>query len=101
MNPKQLQRLMKEAQRMQEQLQNQMLELKVEAGSGGGMVSVQMDGNKQLLSIKIDPQAVDPEDVDMLQDLIVAAVNEAGRKVDAALNSRVSGMGGDLLGNLG
>jgi DNA-binding YbaB/EbfC family protein len=101
MNPKQLQKLMKEAQRMQEQLQNQMLELKVDAASGGGMVSVQMDGNKQLLSVKIDPQAVDPDDVDMLQDLIVAAVNEAGRKVDAALNSRVSGMGNDLLGNLG
>ncbi len=101
MNPKQLQKLMKEAQRMQEQLQNQMLELKVDAASGGGMVSVQMDGNKQLLSIKIDPQAVDPADVDMLQDLIVAAVNEAGRKVDTALNSRMSGMGGDLLGNLG
>ncbi len=101
MNPKQLQKLMKEAQRMQEQLQNQMLELKVEAASGGGMVSVEMDGNKQLLSIKIDPQAVDPDDVEMLQDLIVAAVNEAGRKVDAALNSRVSGMGSDLLGNLG
>jgi hypothetical protein len=101
MNPKQLQKLMKEAQRMQEQLQNQMLELKVDAASGGGMVSVAMDGNKQLLSIKIDPQAVDPADVEMLQDLIVAAVNEAGRKVDAALNSRVSGMGNDLLGNLG
>jgi len=101
MNPKQLQKLMKEAQRMQEQLQNQMLELKVDAASGGGMVSVEMDGNKQLLSIKIDPQAVDPDDVEMLQDLIVAAVNEAGRKVDAALNSRVSGMGSDLLGNLG
>ncbi len=101
MNPKQLQKLMKEAQRMQEQLQNQMLELKVEAASGGGTVSVQMDGNKQLLSIKIDPQAIDPDDVEMLQDLIVAAVNEAGRKVDAALNSRMSGMGGDLLGNLG
>jgi len=100
MNPKQLQKLMKEAQRMQEQLQNQMLELKVEAASGGGMVSVEMDGNKQVLSIKIDPQAVDPQDVEMLHDLIVAAVNEAGRKVDAALNSRVSGMGGDLLGNL-
>jgi len=101
MNPKQLQKLMKEAQRMQEQLQNQMLELKVDAASGGGMVSVEMDGSKQLLSIKIDPQAVDPEDVEMLQDLIVAAVNEAGRKVDAALNSRVSGIGSDLLGNLG
>ncbi|RPI26729.1 MAG: YbaB/EbfC family nucleoid-associated protein [Acidobacteria bacterium] len=101
MNPKQLQKLMKEAQRMQEQLQNQMLELKVDAASGGGMVSVQMDGNKQLLSIKIDPQAVDPADVEMLQDLIVAAVNEAGRKVDAALNSQVTGIGNDLLGNLG
>ncbi|MFB3905509.1 MAG: YbaB/EbfC family nucleoid-associated protein [Acidobacteriota bacterium] len=100
MNPKQLQKLMKEAQRVQEQLQNQMLELRVDAASGGGMVSVEMDGNKQMLSIKIDPQAIDPADVEMLQDLIVAAVNEAGRKVDAALNSRMSGMGSDLLGNL-
>jgi nucleoid-associated protein EbfC len=101
MNPKQLQKLMKEAQRMQEKMQEQMLELKVDAASGGGMVSVQMDGNKQLLSIRIDPQAVDPDDVEMLQDLIVAAVNEASRKVDAALGAQMTGMGNDLLGNLG
>jgi len=92
---------MKEAQKVQEQLENQMAELKVEAASGGGMVSVQMDGAKRLLSIKIDPQAVDPDDVEMLQDLIVAAVNEAGRRVDEALNSSASGFGSDILGGLG
>ena len=100
MNPKNLQKLMREAQKMQERMQDEMEQLRVEAASGGGTVSVQMDGKKRLLSIKIDPQAVDPDDVEMLQDLIVAAVNEAARKVDEALAGQVSGMSSDLLGGL-
>ena len=100
MNPKNLQKLMKEAQKMQERMQEEMEQLRVEAASGGGMVSVQMDGKKRLLSIKINPQAVDPNDVEMLQDLIVAAVGEAARKVDEALAGQVSGMSSDLLGGL-
>jgi len=100
MNPKNLQKLMREAQKMQERMQEEMEQLRVEAASGGGTVSVQMDGKKHLLSIKIDPKAVDPDDVEMLQDLIVAAVNEAARKVDEALAGQVSGMSSDLLGGL-
>ncbi len=100
MNPKNLQKLMKEAQKMQERMQEEMEQLRVDATSGGGMVSVQMDGKKRLLSIKINPQAVDPDDVEMLQDLIVAAVNEAERKVEEALAGQMSGMSSDLLGGL-
>lgn len=79
---------------MQERLQQEMSELRVEGTSGGGIVSVSMDGTKQLLSITIDPEAVDPKDTEMLQDLILAAVNEASRKVDEALNQQVSALKG-------
>lgn len=79
---------------MQERLQEQMSELRVEASSGGGMVGVVMDGSKKLLSVTIDPQAVDPTDTEMLQDLILAAVNEAARKVDGALSEQLGGLAG-------
>lgn len=94
MNMKGMRNLMKEAQKMQERLQQEMSELRIEATSGGGMVEVVMDGSKQLLSLRIDPQAVDPSDSEMLQDLILAAINEAGRKVDEALGSRLGNFGG-------
>ncbi len=71
---------------------------RIEASSGGGVVTVVLDGSKRLQSIRIDPEAVDPEDVEMLQDLIVAAVNEAGRKVDEVLSSQLGGLTGGLLG---
>ena len=74
--------MMKQAQKMQEQLQKDMEELRVEATSGGGMVTVVTNGAKQLLSLKIDPEVVSKEDVEMLQDLIVAAINDAHRKAD-------------------
>jgi len=79
MNPKQL---MKQVQQMQEQMQRQMAELRVEGTAGGGMVKATMNGSKELLGVVIDKEAVDPNDVEMLQDLVVAAVNEASRKVD-------------------
>jgi DNA-binding YbaB/EbfC family protein len=88
--------LMKQAQQMQEQMQRQMQDLKVEGTAGGGMITATMSGNKELLSITIDKEAVDPNDVEMLQDLVVAAVNEAARKVDEALQSQVSGMTGGM-----
>lgn len=94
MDMKSLQKMMKQAQQMQERLQQEMSELRVEGTSGGGIVSVSMDGTKQLLSITIDPEAVDPKDTEMLQDLILAAVNEASRKVDEALNQQVSALKG-------
>lgn len=98
MQTKNFQKLMKQAQEMQEKLQAEMGQLRVEASSGGGMVNVTMDGTKQLLSITIDPETVDPNDVDMLQDLILAAVNEAGRQVDEALSTHLGGFTQGLLG---
>ena len=87
---------MKQAQQMQEQMQRQMEKVSVEGTSGGGMVKAAMNGSKELTSITIDKEAVDPNDVEMLQDLILAAVNEAARKVDEALQSQVSGMTGGM-----
>ena len=88
--------MMKQAQKMQEQLQKQMQDLQVEATSGGGMVTVVVNGSKQILSIKIDPEVVSKDDVEMLQDLIVAAINDAQRKVDEQLGQSMSGMLGGL-----
>ena len=93
MNPQQL---MKQAQQMQERMQKQMAEMKVEATAGGGMVTVVMNGTKQVLSIKIDPEAVSKDDVEMLQDLILAAINDAQRKVDDGLQQQMSGLMGGL-----
>lgn len=91
-----IQQMMKQAQQMQEKMQKQMADMKVEASSGGGMVSVVISGSKQLLSIKIDPEAVSKEDVEMLQDLILAAINDAHRKADDAMQQQMSGMMGGL-----
>jgi DNA-binding YbaB/EbfC family protein len=93
MNPQQL---MKQAQQMQERLQKQMNEMRVEATAGGGMVTVVMNGAKQVLSIKIDPEAVSKEDVEMLQDLILAALNDAQRKADEAMQKQMSGLMGGM-----
>ena len=97
-----LQQLMSQAKQQYETLQKKMQETVVEASSGGGTVSVKMDGRKQLLRLKIEPGAVQAGDIEMLQDLITAAVNEAARKVDQAMQSTVGGLlGGMGLGNLG
>lgn len=95
---KNIQQMMKQAQKMQEQLESEMGQLEVEASSGGGMVNVTMDGKKQIRSITIEPESVDPDEVEMLQDLIVAAVNEAGRKVDEELSGHLGGLTQGLLG---
>ena len=91
-----IQQMMKQAQQMQEKLQKQMAEMKVEATAGGGTVTVVVSGAKQLLSIKCDPEAVSKEDVEMLQDMILAAVNDAQRKVDEALQKQMGGMMGGM-----
>jgi DNA-binding YbaB/EbfC family protein len=91
-----VQQLMKQAQQMQEQLQKQMEATVVDATAGGGMVSVKMNGQKQLLSVQIDPEVFSGGDKDMLQDLIVAAVNEAVRKVDQALQGQLGNLAGGL-----
>jgi hypothetical protein len=90
------QKMMQQAQQMQERLQKQMAEMRIEATAGGGMVSVVVSGHKHLQSIKIDPEVVSKDDVDMLQDLIVAAVNDAHRKVDEALAGQMQGLMGGL-----
>ena len=91
-----LQELMSKAKQQYESLQKKMQETVVEASSGGGAVAVTMDGRKQILSLRIDPEAAKAGDVEMLQDLVLAAVNEAGRKVDAQMQSTVGGMLGGL-----
>jgi DNA-binding YbaB/EbfC family protein len=91
-----IQQMMKQAQQMQDRLQKQMGDLRVEATAGGGMVTVEMSGHKQLLSLKLDPEVVSKEDVEMLQDLIVAAINDAHRKVDEAMQNQLGGMMGGM-----
>lgn len=88
--------MMQQAKGMQERLQKQMADLRVEATAGGGMVTVTVDGMKQILSLRIDPEVVSKDDVEMLQDLIAAAVNDASRKVDAQLGQQMSGLLGSL-----
>ena len=91
-----IRQMMKQAQKMQEQLQKQMQELRVEATAGGGMVTVTVNGTKQLMSLRIDPEVVSKDDVEMLQDLILAAINDAHRKIDEALASQMQGMMGGM-----
>ena len=87
-----IQQMMKLAQQMQERLQKQMADLRVEGNAGGGMVTVVINGAKQVQSITIDPEAVSKDDVEMLQDLIVAAFHDAHRKADEAISANVGGM---------
>ena len=92
-NPKDL---LAQAQRASQEIQEKMRATVVEASSGGGTVIVKMNGQKQVISIKIDPEAVKSGDVEMLQDLITAAVNEAGRKIDGTMQSSLGNMLGGL-----
>jgi DNA-binding YbaB/EbfC family protein len=89
-----LQQMMQQAQKMQEQMSRDMESLRVNAAAGGGIVRVEMNGNKEVLAVNIDPEAT--SDVEMLQDLIVAAINECGRKVDETMQGRL----GNALGGL-
>jgi DNA-binding YbaB/EbfC family protein len=89
-------KLMKQLQQAQERIQAEIAALVVEAAAGGGMVKVEMDGQKQVRAIKIDPEVVSKDDVEMLQDLIVAAVNEAARKVDEEVQQKIGGLTGGL-----
>ncbi len=91
-----IQQMMKQAQQMQEQLKRDLAATEVEATAGGGMVTVVMNGSKQIRRITIDPEVVSPDDVEMLEDLIVAAVNDAQRKVDETVAGKVGGMMGGL-----
>ncbi|MBI3697006.1 MAG: YbaB/EbfC family nucleoid-associated protein [Acidobacteria bacterium] len=92
--PGNMQAIMKQAQKMQEQLQEQIAAIRVEASTGGGMVTVKMDGQKHVLEVKIDPEAAG--DVEMLQDMVLAAFNEAAKKVDEEAQSKMGGMLGGM-----
>ena len=101
MNPEDLQNMLGQAQQMQEQMEQRLAATVVEATAGGGVVTVKMNGKKQVLSLKIDPSAVaglgaSTADVEMLEDLIVAALNEASRRADESMQSGLSGMLGGL-----
>lgn len=95
---------MQQVQEAQKKLQEELGAMRITASSGGGMVEVTLDGTKQVISMKIDPQAVNAEDVEMLQDLIVAAYNEAFRRVDEEAAQKMGSLTGNLkipgLGNL-
>jgi DNA-binding YbaB/EbfC family protein len=95
-NLQQMQQILKQVQQFQEQLQKQLEDLVVEASSGGGMVAVKMNGQKQLTAVQIDREAFGSGDLEMLQDLVVAAVNEAARKVDEQLAKQVGSLTGGL-----
>lgn len=95
-NSRQFQEMLQQAQKQAQEIQHKMQQTIVEASAGGGSVTIRMNGQKQVLETRIDPATVTGGDVEMLQDLVTAAVNEAGRKVDAAMQSTVGGMLGGL-----
>jgi len=88
--PGNMQQMMAQAQKMQERLQQEIAQIRVEASAGGGMVNVKMDGHKNVLGVQIDPEAAG--DVEMLQDMVMAACNEAAKKVDAETQSKMGAM---------
>lgn len=92
--PGNMQSMMKQAQQMQQKMQEQIAAIRVEASAGGGMVSVKMDGQKNVLAVKIDPEVAG--DVEMLQDMVMAAFNEAAKKVDEEAQGKMGGMLGGL-----
>ena len=91
-----IQEMLSQARKQYEVLQKKMQETVVEASSGGGSITVKMDGRKQLLAVRIDPEVVKSGDVEMLQDLVTAAVNEAARQIDQTVQSTVGGMLGGM-----
>ena len=100
-NPKQLQEMLAQAKQQAETLQEKMRETVVEGTAGGGVVTVRMNGQKHVMRVTIDPETAKSGDLEMLQDLIVAAINDAGRKVDEAMQSKLGGMlGGMGLGGM-
>lgn len=91
-----MQKMLKRAKEMEEKVRQTLDEMAVESTVGGGMVTVRMNGHKLLLNVKIDPEAMDPDDPELLEDLVLAAVNEATRKVDEEMNHRFGAMAGAI-----
>jgi len=101
MEVKALQQILSQFRQMQENLQKQVDAVQVEASAGGGMVTVKMNGQKQVTQVRIDPEVFAGKDQEMLQDLILAAVNEASRRVDEELANQVKNLTGGLSGIAG
>jgi nucleoid-associated protein EbfC len=95
-NLQQVQQMLKQVQQFQEQLQKQLDDLEVESSTGGGMVTVRMNGQKHLVSVHIDPEVYKSGDIEMLQDLLLAAVNESARKIDEQVASNMGSLAGGL-----
>jgi len=95
-----IQKMMQQAQAMQSKVQAELEALRIEASSGGGMVSIEMSGTKEIVSVKIDPTCVDKEDVETLQDLVLAAAREASRRVDEAVQKKTSNLLGGMMPGL-
>lgn len=93
-----MRQLMKQAQEMQQKLQRELAETVIEASVGGGMVTVKMNGHKQLVAVKIEKEAIDPEDTSILEDLILSAVNEAGRRLEETMQNKVGSLASSLPG---
>lgn len=95
-NLQQVQQMLKQVQQFQEQLQKQLDDLVVESSTGGGMVTVKMNGQKHLVAVHIDPEVYKSGDIEMLQDLLLAAVNESARKVDEQVANQMGSLAGGL-----
>ncbi len=95
-NLAELQKMLKAAQEMQEKIQKELAEMRVEGSSGGGMVTVVLDGQKNCLEVRLDPEVVNPDDIEMLQDLIVSAFRDAVSRVEAEVQEKMSGLAGGL-----
>jgi DNA-binding YbaB/EbfC family protein len=91
-----LQRMLKQAKEMQDRLQEELAELRIEGTSGGGIVRLTLDGQKNLVSVRLEPEVINPNDIEMLQDLIVAAFNDASAKVDEQVAQKLGALGGGL-----
>ena len=89
-------KMMKQAKEMQSRLQEEMRQIREEATSGGGAVTVALDGNKRMVAVKISPEAMEEGDIEMLEDLILTATNEAARRVDEVIGDKMSGLAGGL-----
>jgi len=92
-----IQKMMQQAQAMQSRMEQELAAMKVEASSGGGMVKIEMSGKKEVLSVVIDKAAVDPNDVETLQDLVLAALRDASRRVDEAVQKKTASMLGGMM----
>lgn len=93
-----MRQLMKQAQEMQQKLQRELAETVIEASVGGGMVTIKMNGHKQLISVKIEKEAIDPDDPAILEDLVLSAVNEAGRRLEETMQNKVGSLASSLPG---